>query len=47
VRITLDNQRNVHKLATWAEGDPNRRFDHLLRLMADRAWLAEAAGALN
>lgn len=32
-----------HKLATWAEADPNRRFDRLLRLIADRAWLAEAA----
>lgn len=32
-----------HKLATWAESDPNRRFDRLLRLMANRAWLAEAA----
>lgn len=32
-----------HKLATWAEGDPNRRFDRLLRLIADRTWLAEAA----
>jgi RNA-directed DNA polymerase len=32
-----------HKLATWAEGDPNCRFDRLLRLIADRAWLAEAA----
>jgi group II intron reverse transcriptase/maturase len=32
-----------HKLATWAESDPNRRFDRLLRLIADRTWLAEAA----
>ncbi len=32
-----------HKLATWAESDPNRRFDRLLRLIANRAWLAEAA----
>jgi len=32
-----------HKLATWAEADPNRRFDRLLRLIADREWLAEAA----
>ena len=30
-----------HKLATWAESDPNRRFDRLLRLIADREWLAE------
>lgn len=32
-----------HKLATWAESDPNRRFDRLVRLIADREWLAEAA----
>src|SRR3546814_3983785 len=32
-----------HKLATWAESDPNRRFDRLRRLIADKAWLAEAA----
>ncbi|WP_246529750.1 reverse transcriptase domain-containing protein, partial [Microvirga zambiensis] len=32
-----------HKLATWAKTDPNRRFDRLLRLIADRKWLAEAA----
>jgi len=32
-----------HKLATWAENDPNRRFDRLLRLIANREWLAEAA----
>src|SRR5690606_23670637 len=32
-----------HKLATWAEDDPNRRFDRLLRLIANREWLAEAA----
>src|SRR6516162_9582587 len=32
-----------HKLATWAESDPNRRFDRLLRLIANREWLAEAA----
>ena len=32
-----------HKLATWAAADPNRRFDRLLRLMASREWLAEAA----
>lgn len=32
-----------HKLATWAESDGNRRFDRLLRLIANRAWLAEAA----
>ncbi|CTQ63505.1 reverse transcriptase domain-containing protein [Roseibium album] len=32
-----------HKLATWAEPDQNRRFDRLLRHIADREWLAEAA----
>jgi group II intron reverse transcriptase/maturase len=32
-----------HKLATWAENDPNRRFDRILRLIANREWLAEAA----
>jgi RNA-directed DNA polymerase len=32
-----------HKLATWAESDPNRRFDRLLRLITNREWLAEAA----
>jgi retron-type reverse transcriptase len=32
-----------HKLATWAKSDPSRRFDRLLRLIADRDWLAEAA----
>ena len=32
-----------HKLATWAESDPNRTFDRLLRLIANREWLAEAA----
>ncbi|MFB8342866.1 group II intron reverse transcriptase/maturase [Brucella cytisi] len=32
-----------HKLATWAGNDPNRRFDRLLRLIANREWLAEAA----
>lgn len=32
-----------HKLATWAESDQNRKFDRLLRLIADRAWLTEAA----
>jgi retron-type reverse transcriptase len=32
-----------HKLATWAESDVNRRFDRLLRLIANRTWLAEAA----
>jgi group II intron reverse transcriptase/maturase len=32
-----------HKLATWAQNDRTRRFDRLLRLIADREWLAEAA----
>lgn len=32
-----------HKLAVWAESDPNRRFDRLLRLIANKEWLAEAA----
>jgi RNA-directed DNA polymerase len=32
-----------HKLATWADSDPNRQFDRLLRLIANREWLAEAA----
>jgi len=32
-----------HKLATWAERDQTRRFDRLLRLIANREWLAEAA----
>ena len=32
-----------HKLATWAKDDQTRRFDRLLRLIANRTWLAEAA----
>ncbi|MCP4165497.1 MAG: group II intron reverse transcriptase/maturase, partial [Chloroflexi bacterium] len=32
-----------HKLATWAECDQTRRLDRLLRLVANREWLAEAA----
>ena len=32
-----------HKLATWAKEDPSKRFDRLLRLIARREWLAEAA----
>lgn len=32
-----------HKLATWAEEDPTRRFSRLLRLIANRDWLAGAA----
>ena len=30
-------------LATWSTEHTERTFDRLLRLMADRAWLAEAA----
>ena len=33
-----------HKLATWAESDPGRRFDRLLRLIAQRTWLADPIG---
>lgn len=31
------------KCSTSAESDPNRRFDRLPRLIANREWLAEAA----
>ena len=31
------------KLATWSTEDKERRFSRLLRLMADRSWLEEAA----
>src|SRR5258708_19299023 len=31
------------KCATWPAADQTRRFDRLLRLIADRNWLAEAA----
>ena len=31
------------KLATWSPADRQRKFDRLLRIMADRSWLAEAA----
>lgn len=31
------------KLATWSMENPERKFDRLLRLIADRTWLAEAA----
>ena len=31
------------KLATWSTEDKERKFDRLLRLITDRAWLAEAA----
>jgi group II intron reverse transcriptase/maturase len=32
-----------HKLATWARDSQTRKFDRLLRLIANRDWLAEAA----
>ncbi len=32
-----------HKLATWSTQDKDRRFDRLLRLIAEPDWLAEAA----
>lgn len=32
-----------HKLATWSTADRQRKFDRLLRIMADRSWLQEAA----
>ena len=31
------------KLATWSSEDHERRFDRLLRVIADRSWLQEAA----
>ena len=31
------------KLATWSTAVSERKFDRLLRIMADRSWLAEAA----
>lgn len=31
------------KLATWSTEDKGRKFDRLLRLIADKSWLAEAA----
>jgi len=31
------------KLATWSSEDRERRFDRLLRVIADRSWLQEAA----
>ena len=31
------------KLATWSTGNKERKFDRLLRLIADRNWLREAA----
>lgn len=31
------------KLATWSMENPNRKFDRLLRLIANRDWLGEAA----
>ena len=32
-----------NKLATWSTENKERRFDRLLRLVADRVWLSEAA----
>lgn len=32
-----------HKLAIWARDDQTRKFDRILRLIANRDWLAEAA----
>jgi len=32
-----------HKLATWSSADAGRKFDRLLRVIADRSWLQEAA----
>jgi RNA-directed DNA polymerase len=31
------------KLATWSTADSERKFDRLLRIIADRSWLQEAA----
>jgi RNA-directed DNA polymerase len=31
------------KLAMWSMENKERKFDRLLRLIADRSWLAEAA----
>ena len=31
------------KLATWSSADKERKFDRLLRMIADRSWLQEAA----
>ena len=31
------------KLATWSTENKERKFDRLLRLIADRDWLSEAA----
>ena len=35
-----------NKLALWAKDDPNRRFDRLLRLIANKDWLSEATRAV-
>ena len=32
-----------NKLATWSSADKERKFDRLLRMVADRSWLQEAA----
>lgn len=31
------------KLATWSTENSERKFDRLLRLIADKVWLSEAA----
>lgn len=31
------------RLAAWSTEDKERKFDRLLRLVADKAWLSEAA----
>jgi retron-type reverse transcriptase len=31
------------KLATWSSADKERKFDRLLRMIANRSWLQEAA----
>ena len=33
------------KLATWSSADKERKFDRLLRMVANRSWLQEAARA--
>ena len=32
-----------NKLATWSSADRERKFNRLLRILADRTWLQEAA----
>lgn len=40
---TFDNSELQSKLATWSTENPTRRFDRLLRMIADLTWLDEAA----